>query len=627
MVARRIDRYLVLEEVGSGGMAVVYKGRDTALDREVAIKVLHPHLASREESRRRFSREARAVARLRHPSIVEIYDFSGDEARESFIVTEFVRGRTLRVFGDEVGFALPEIAALVAAQLAAALSHAHEAGIVHRDLKPENVMVRHDGALKLMDFGIARMMEGDERMTMTGALVGSPLHMAPEIIEGREAGEPADVFALGTILYWMVTGRMAFAGNNTTQTLRQILEGQYTDPRAVNPACSDEIAGVIERCLQRDPALRPAPMAALHDELAALAAPLGPGRTDEMLSAWLRDPEAFAAAARERLVAHLVAEGEAALAARRPARALSLFNRVLALDEANERVHAHLARMRRRRQLRRRARNAGLALGAVAIACGAAAAWRLAAPAATGHEPGASAAEPAHVEPARETVAPMAASTAPEPADAEPGRAAAPARPAPAAEPPTRPAPAPPVHVAAPAADPRPERPGGLQQVQLRWVPQGARLYIDGAPIDTVAPAWSGELPAGKHTLALAHPACCEPWEEQVLLHAGGEPLRRSVALAPQESGWFEVACDEPAAEVWFEGTFKGTVAQVNERGGVPVAFSRDDAGRDRYVKTVRFQVLPPRGRDDLEAATAEVVVRAGQKARAPQVRLEARDP
>src|SRR5690606_19033879 len=120
MVARRIDRYVLQEEVGSGGMAVVYKARDTVLDREVAIKVLHPHLAAREESRRRFSREARAVARLRHPSILEIYDFAGDEARESFIVTEFVRGRTLKSFGDEVGFFLPEIGVLVAAQLAAA---------------------------------------------------------------------------------------------------------------------------------------------------------------------------------------------------------------------------------------------------------------------------------------------------------------------------------------------------------------------------------------------------------------------------------------------------------------------------------------------------------------------------
>ena len=110
------------------------------------------------------------------------------------------------------------------------------------------------------------------------------------------------------------------------------------------------------------------------------------------------------------------------------------------------------------------------------------------------------------------------------------------------------------------------------------------------------------------------------------MLEGGEAPVRRSIALAPQESGWFEVACEQADAEVWFEGTFKGTVARVNARGGVPVAFSKDDPGRDRYVKTVRFQLLPPRGNEHLVAATGEVVVRAGQKARTPQIRLEARD-
>ncbi|WP_373045118.1 serine/threonine-protein kinase [Vulgatibacter sp.] len=622
MVARRIDRYQILEEVGSGGMAVVYKGLDTSLQREVAIKVLHPHLASREESRRRFSREARAVARLRHPSIVEIYDFSGDEAREAFIVTEFVAGRTLRVFGDEVGFFLPEIAALVVARLAEALTHAHEAGIVHRDLKPENVMVRADGALKLMDFGIARMTSGDEKMTMTGALVGSPLHMAPEIIEGREAGEAADVFALGTILYWMVTGKMAFAGNNTTQTLRQILEGQYVDPRLVAPACSDEIAALIERCLQREPAARPASMAELHAALEPIVAPLGGERIDETLRAFFLDPAAFAEAARRRLVERLVAEGEAALAEKRPARALSLFNRVLALDEGNARVHRHLGAMRRRRQLQKRLRIGALALsGLLAVGGGAFALRSL-----DVEEAAPAPAPPPEPAPAPLPAEPVAAAP-PEPAvPAPPPEVEAPAAPAPKPSAPkteTEPRPEPKQQ---PAERPAPA-PVVMQRVQLRWVPQGASLYIDGNRIETVAPAWSGELPAGEHTFALAHPACCQPWEEMVVLRPGDETLRRSVALAPLESGWFEIECEEPEAEVWFEGTFKGTVAQVNARGGVPVAFSKDDPGRDRYVKTVRFQVLPPRGRTGLAAASGEVVVRAGQKARTQRVSLEARDP
>ena len=136
-----LGRYELLEQVGTGGMAVVFRGRDTALDREVAVKLLHPHLASSPESRARFSREARAVARLSHPGIVEIYDYSGDAAAESYLVTEFVRGRTLRVYAAEVGFAFPEIAMMVGRALSDALVHAHSAGVIHRDLKPENVLV------------------------------------------------------------------------------------------------------------------------------------------------------------------------------------------------------------------------------------------------------------------------------------------------------------------------------------------------------------------------------------------------------------------------------------------------------------------------------------------------------
>src|SRR5437660_45340 len=165
-------------------MSVVYKGLDTALDREVAVKVLHPHLAGKDESRRRLAREAKAVAKLHHPNILEVFDFAAADSADAYIVTEYIRGQTLRQFTVKETFDPPELAAMVIHEVAVALACAHEAGVIHRDLKPENVMVREDGLVKLMDFGIAKIIDRDDKMTMTGALVGSPAHMAPEIIEG-----------------------------------------------------------------------------------------------------------------------------------------------------------------------------------------------------------------------------------------------------------------------------------------------------------------------------------------------------------------------------------------------------------------------------------------------------------
>lgn len=604
MIGRQLDRYRLLEEVGSGGMAVVYKGLDVSLDREVAVKVLHPHLAGKEESRRRFSREARAVARLRHPGIVEIYDFSGDEASQSFIVTEFVQGRTLRSFGDEWAFGLPEVGALVATLLAEALEHAHDAGVVHRDLKPENVMVGDDGALKLMDFGIARMTGSDERMTMTGAMVGSPLHMPPEVIEGKESGPAADVFSLGTILYWMVTGRMAFEGANTTQTLRSILEGRYPDPRQLEPACSDELAEVIARCLRRDPEARFPGMRELVEALRPVLDLGGIAPTEEELRSFFRDPAGYRDALRSRLVENLLARGKEALAARRPARALSCFDRILALAPAEPRVLALLERMRRRRKGLRIA-GAG---GALALALGI---WAAIEPA-----PEVAEAPPAPVEPANVR--------SDEPAD--PGRTAgeevaAPPLPAVAEG---EPSPAP--EAEAPRRQERPPRqattptPAASRMVQLRWVPQGASLSIDGKVQATVAPAWRGELPVGPHTITLSHSGCCEPFEEVLELEAGEGALQRSIALVPRESGWFEIDCDLPDAEVWLDGTFKGTVADVNRRGGVAVGFSRDDSGRERYVKTVRFELLASRDDGTRKRLASEVAVRAGQRARSQRL-------
>ncbi|HLK99809.1 MAG TPA: serine/threonine-protein kinase [Myxococcaceae bacterium] len=370
LVGRQIGRYRILEQLGSGGMSVVYKGFDTALDREVAVKVLHPHLAGRDESRRRLAREAKAVARLHHPNILEVFDFSAADAQNAYIVTEYIRGRTLRQYLDEGGMEPPELAAMIIHELAAALAHAHEAGVIHRDLKPENVMVREDGVLKLMDFGIAKLLETEERMTITGALVGSPAHMAPEIIEGLEAGPEADVFSLGIMLYAFVTGRLPFTASNTTATLKRILDGSYEDPRRRVGSLSDELTEIISTCLQRDRHNRYPQAGKLRDALADYLTGLGFPRVNEELASFFADPDSYRKAARQRIVAALLERSERYLAEKRTPRVLACLNQVLALDGQNARALAMLDglnRAKRRRLWIQRGIQAGVLLAVLAV--------------------------------------------------------------------------------------------------------------------------------------------------------------------------------------------------------------------------------------------------------------------
>ncbi|HET9551899.1 MAG TPA: serine/threonine-protein kinase, partial [Anaeromyxobacteraceae bacterium] len=390
-----LGRYELLEQVGSGGMAVVYRGRDSALDREVAVKLLHPHLAEAAESRARFSREARAVARLAHPGIVEIYDYAGDGAPEAYLVTEFIRGRTLRAYAQQVGFGFPEVGLLVGRALCDALVHAHSAGVIHRDLKPENVLVQEGErpAIKLADFGIARILASDERMTMTGALVGSPHHMAPEIVEGQEADARSDLFSLGTILYWLATGKLPFAAGNPTAILRRSIEGDFDDPQAVDARVSARLADLVRRLLSVDPARRPQSAAEVREALDAVLADVGLDRPEEELTAFLRDPAAFKAAFVPRAVAALSARGDAALADGASARALALWDRVLTLDPENQEVPRKLRALSRRRRLRRLAGISFLALLAGAAISGLASLWP--GPSATPPQPSAQAAAPA----------------------------------------------------------------------------------------------------------------------------------------------------------------------------------------------------------------------------------------
>jgi tRNA A-37 threonylcarbamoyl transferase component Bud32 len=346
------SRYRIIEEVGQGGMAVVYRARDEKLSREVAVKVLHAHLLAEPESKARLGREARAVAKLNHDGILQVFDYSGEEDTSSYIVTEFIDGQTLKQFLANRKLPVPELAALIVIALGEALCHAHALGIIHRDIKPENVMVRKDGALKLMDFGVAQVVDL-ERMTVTGQILGSPAYMAPEVLDGRTLDFRSDVFSVGVMLYQMATGVLPFTGKNPHEVLRRVSEGRFADPRTVNRLVSDPLARVIARALARRPEDRYPTLAEMLAELRAYTTDAGLMQPREELRQYLTDPDEYEKGLAGRMVSALVASGFREQAARHRAKALELWNRALAFEPDNQAVLTELRRLERGERLRR----------------------------------------------------------------------------------------------------------------------------------------------------------------------------------------------------------------------------------------------------------------------------------
>ncbi|MFL5291162.1 MAG: protein kinase domain-containing protein [Myxococcales bacterium] len=375
----QLGRYRLDEQVGQGGMAVVWRGFDTELKRTVAVKVLHSHLHARADIRKRFDREAQAVARLHHPHILDVYDFSGLSAQEAYLVTEFIRGSTLRAFGDQQSFDPPDLAAAALLPIAEALEHAHAAGVVHRDLKPENVMVREDGVVKLTDFGIAAILDPDEKFTATGAILGSPAHLAPETIEGKPADPRSDLFSFGTIFYWLSTGEMPFHAPTPAALLRRILEGNPKDPRLVRPSIGDAQAKLVLRCLERDPVKRVQSARELRECLQTLLADSGITEPLETLARFVKAPAEEGPKVRARIVATCLRRGEADLRAGKTTAALSDFGRVLVLDPSNEEARTLVDRVRRRARALKLARRVAVAVAvAAALGLGVVPAMRLA---------------------------------------------------------------------------------------------------------------------------------------------------------------------------------------------------------------------------------------------------------
>jgi len=247
-------RYTLVEPLGSGGMAQVWRGRDGLLGRDVAVKILHPHLRDEPGVIDRFRHEAVLAARVRHPGIVGVYDTIDDDGLLA-IVLEFIDGVSLRTHLEQVGrLATKDITAL-GIDLAEALSAAHRQGLVHRDIKPANVLVDYDGAVRLADFGIAKIL-ADTDMTAPGSVVGTASYLAPEQLDGSIVDERADLYATGLVLYEVATGRLPFTGGDPSARALARLHKDPVDISSVAPWLPDELCDVIMSLLVRDPANR-----------------------------------------------------------------------------------------------------------------------------------------------------------------------------------------------------------------------------------------------------------------------------------------------------------------------------------------------------------------------------------
>ena len=260
------ERYELVEVVGTGGMSSVYKAHDQLLERNVALKVLHPHHGDDAEYVERFRREARAVAQLSHPNIVTVID-RGEADGHQFIVFEFIDGENLKELIGRTGPLPVRRAVELAGAVADGLAFAHEHGLVHRDVKPQNVLVNGDGEAKVTDFGIARSLDVEQGMTQTGTVLGTSNYLSPEQASGKPVSAATDVYSLGVVLYELLTAEVPFPGDNFVAVAMKHLNEPVPDILEQRPDVPPRLAAALERALEKDPADRFPTMQELAAEL------------------------------------------------------------------------------------------------------------------------------------------------------------------------------------------------------------------------------------------------------------------------------------------------------------------------------------------------------------------------
>jgi serine/threonine protein kinase len=292
-----VPGYEILRELGRGGMGVVYKACQRKLNRIVAIKMILAGSHASEQDLLRFLGEAEAVAQMQHPNIVQLFESNQQDGLPYFTL-EFVSGGSLSQ--KLAGVPLPpRAAAKLTEQLAAGIHYAHQRGIVHRDLKPANVLLAEDGTPKITDFGLAKRVQAGSGLTASGAIMGTPSYMAPEQAggAGKHVGPPADVYALGAILYECLTGRPPFQGPTPLDTVMQVVADDPLPPSRLQPKLARDLETICLKCLQKEPARRYGSALALEDDLRRFLAgePIRARPVGQRAGKWMRRNKALTA--------------------------------------------------------------------------------------------------------------------------------------------------------------------------------------------------------------------------------------------------------------------------------------------------------------------------------------------
>jgi eukaryotic-like serine/threonine-protein kinase len=377
----QISRYEVKRLLGAGAHGKVYLAHDPKLDRDVAVKLLAA--SADEEIRARFRLEARAIAALRHPNIIELYDYSGESGEELFLALEYIPGRSLFEIVEQHGL-MSEITALcVGHDLALALEHAHTNNVVHRDVKPENILL-YGGRIVLTDFGTVKAIaaskdKSKDPRTLT-RVMGTPGFMAPEQFAGQV--EPrTDLFGLGATLYNLTTGRIPYEGGSVDRIYQNLRAGKYEDPRRQNELLSAEFCQILARCLAPKAKDRFASASDLRDAIRVLVRSYGIAEIRDELAEYDKAPAVAAVAQRERSIEAMLKELKVALKDKDPTGAKAIMRRLQTLAPLDERAHQISGISLIEGVMRPLARDRGaarVALGAafaVGVAFGALATW------------------------------------------------------------------------------------------------------------------------------------------------------------------------------------------------------------------------------------------------------------